>query len=231
MIGKTNKGITHFERLQANLSFLSARAADINNQFTQLATHPAVCIEHIFINQMVARATVPLMEEVINCANTIDNDPVCAPLIKYMEKHIAEETDHDQWYVNDLEKLGVSREEIFSRIPPSNVSALVGSQYYLIRHHHPIAFLGYIACLEVNHPTVEYVESLIEKSGLPAEGFSTILEHAVIDSQHGQDIINTINSLPLTEKHFRAIEMSAFQTYRYVALVMEDVCRAAPKNT
>lgn len=228
MVNQRHKEITHFERLQASLQLLSKRAVDVNKRYTELTIHPSVCIEHISINQMVARATVPLMEEVINCANKIDNDPVCEPLIKYMKKHIAEETNHDQWYMDDLEKLGVSREKVLARIPPTNIAALVGSQYYWIRHYHPVAFMGYIACLEVNHPTVEYVETLIEKSGLPAEGFSTILEHAIIDSQHGKDIIDTINNLPLTEEHLRIIEMSAFQTYRYVALVMEDVCKVAP---
>jgi len=179
---------------------------------------------------MVARATVPLMQSVIKCAEKIDNDPICEPLIAYMKKHIAEEMDHDEWYLNDLEKLGVSREKVRSRIPPNNVAALVGSQYYWMHHHHPVAFMGYIACLEVNHPTVEYVNTLIEKSGLPAEGFSTVLEHATIDSHHAKDIVDTINALPLTEEHYRMIEMSAFQTYRYVALVMEDVCRVAPKS-
>lgn len=222
--------LTNFERLKNNLHFLSMRTYNVNEKFVQLAIHPSVCIEHIFINQMVARATVPLMEEVINCAKKIDNDPVCEPLIKYMQKHIAEEMDHDEWYINDLVKLGISREKVFSRIPPANVSALVGSQYYWMRHHHPVAFMGYLACLEVSHPTVEYVENLIEKSGLPAEGFSTILEHAVIDSQHSKDIIEIINNLPLTEEHYKAIEISALQTYRYVALVMEDVCKVVPLN-
>jgi len=220
---------TTFERLQSSLNFLKARTIQANQEFTKLAIHPEVCIEHVFLNQMVARATVPLMQDVIKCAEKIDNDPVCEPLIAYMHKHIAEEMDHDEWYLNDLEKLGVSREKVRSRVPPINVAALVGSQYYWMRHHHPVAFMGYIACLEVNHPTVEYVNTLIEKSGLPAEGFSTVLEHATIDSHHAKDIVDTINALPLTEEHYRMIEMSAFQTYRYVALIMEDVCRVAPK--
>jgi pyrroloquinoline quinone (PQQ) biosynthesis protein C len=180
---------------------------------------------------MVARATVPMMQEVVKAAKTMPNDPVSAPLIEYMTKHIAEETDHDQWYVNDLEILGLSRKKIFSRIPPPTLAAMVGSQYYWLNHHHPVAFMGYIACLEVYHPTVEYVENLIKRSGLPAEGFSTIMEHAVIDAHHSQDIIDTLNELPLTEEQYKMVEMSAFQSFRYVALLMEDVCRVAPKAT
>lgn len=224
---KNASDVTHFERLTNNLRFLSARASDVNQKFIELACFPEVCIEHIIFNQMVARATVPLMEEVINSANKLPNDPISAPLIKYMKKHIAEEMDHDSWYANDLECLGVNKESIFSRVPSANIAALSGSQYYWIKHHHPVAFMGYIACLEVYHPTEEYVQGLIDKSGLPASGFKTYMDHAIIDKSHSQDIIDTLNNLPLTEEHFRMIEMSAFQTFRYVALVMEDVCRIA----
>jgi len=225
-----NSQLTHFERLTQNLNYMSLRARNLGSVFNQLAHHPEICIEHIWVNQMVARATVPLMQAVVKQAQQQPHDPISAPLIKYMTRHIAEETDHDQWYANDLETLGISREEVFSRMPPPNVAALVGSQYYWLQHHHPVAFMGYIACLEVYHPTAEYVENLIEKSGLPAEGFSTIMKHAVIDAQHSQDIIETLNALPLTEEQYKIVEMSAFQTFRYVALVMEDVCKIAPAH-
>ena len=185
--------VTHFERLSQNLAFMSLRGQDVNEKYTKLACYPEVCIEHIWVNQMVARATVPLMQEVVRIANTMPDDPISAPLIKYITRHIAEETDHDTWYANDLELLGISKEQIFARIPTPNVAALVGSQYYWMKHHHPVAFMGYLACLEVHHPTIEYVEGLIEKSGLPAKGFSTMMEHAVIDAQHSKDIIETLD--------------------------------------
>jgi hypothetical protein len=225
---KLSNNSSHFERLTNSLSLLSARAFEMNDRFIELAHNPEVCIEHIWVNQMVARATVPLMQDVIKAAEKMPDDPISVPLIKYMKRHIAEEMDHDIWYANDLELLGISKKDMYARIPPPNVATLVGSQYFWLNHHHPVAFMGYIACLEVYHATVEYVEGLIKKSGLPAEGFSTIMEHATIDAQHSQDIIETLNALPLTEEQYQMVEMSAFQTFRYVALVMEDVCRVAP---
>jgi len=220
--------LTHFERLTKSLYFMRLRSLDVSSRFSELASYPEVCIEHVFLNQMVARATVPLMQEVVRCAQEMPNDPISAPLIKYISKHIAEEMDHDQWYLDDLKILGLEREQVFSRIPPPNIAALVGSQYYWIKHHHPVAFMGYLACLEVYHPTVDYVKGLIDKSKLPAKAFSTIMEHAIIDAQHSKDIIETLNALPLTEEQYKIVEMSAFQTFRYVALVMEDVCKVAP---
>lgn len=217
----------HFDSLTNNLKFLSYRAYDITKKFVNLAHHQEVCLEHAITNYFVATSTVPILQEALRCAKLLPEDKVCQQLIKYLTKHIAEETDHDVWFLNDLETLGLNRDYVQNKMPPANIAAMVGSIYYWIRHNHPVAILGYLACLEINHPTVDFVESLIEKSKLPAEGFSTFMEHAQIDINHKQDIIDLINNLPLSEENYRTIEMSAFQTYRYVALVMEDVCRVA----
>lgn len=219
-----------YDSLTRNLNFLSYRAYDITNQFVKLAHYPEVCIEHAITNYFIATSTVPILQEALRCAKLLPEDKVCQLLIKYLNKHIAEELEHDDWFLNDIETLGVERDYVKSRMPSPNIAAMVGSVYYWIRHYHPVAILGYLACLEVNHPTEDFVNSLIEKSGLPAKGFSTFMEHAQIDINHKQDIIDMINNLPLTENDYRTIEMSAFQTYRYVALVMEDVCKVAPKE-
>ena len=222
-----NCGI-EYQRLTKNLQLMKQRAGEVGNRFKLLAQYPEVCIEHGFINYMVASSGVPLMEEALRCAKLLPEDIVCQQLIGYLKRHIAEEADHDTWFLDDMEAIGIDREEIKNRMPPPNVAAMVGSQYYWLRHHHPIAILGYLACLEINHPTVEYVESLIKSSGLPAKGFDTFMEHAKVDVHHKQDIIDMINSLPLTKAQYRIMEISAFQTYRYVALVMEEVCNVAP---
>ena len=88
--------------------------------------------------------------------------------------------------------------------------------------------MGYLSCMEVNHPTVEYVEGLIKTSGLPAEAFSNVMHHAKVDPHHKQDIIDTINNLPLTEDQYQMMEASAFQTYRYLTAIMTEVCKVAP---
>jgi len=220
--------LSHFERLRKNLFLLELRAGDANAKFCQLAQYKEVVIEQAITNYRTSNSAIPMMKEVIRCAKLIPDDPVCTPLIAYMEQHIPEETNHDQWCLDDLAVLGVSKEEVLARVPSPNIAAMLGSQYYWIRNSHPVAFMGYLACLETHHPTVEYVEGLIKKSGLPRAGFNCLMHHAEIDVHHKQDIIDTINRLPLTEAQYQMVEMSAFQSLRYVALMMEDVCRAAP---
>ncbi|MDO6445914.1 iron-containing redox enzyme family protein [Colwellia sp. 1_MG-2023] len=220
-----------YERLSKNLHLLELKACDVNARFFELATHSEVIVEQCLTNYRTSNAAVPMMREVIRCAKLMPDDPVSAPLIKYMEQHIPEETGHDQWCIDDLAVLGVTEEQIHSKIPSPNIMALIGSQYYMIRHQHPVAIMGYLACLETHPPTIEYVEGLIEKSGLPAAAFSGLMHHAKIDPHHKQDIINTLNSLPLTEKQYQLVERSAFLSLRYVALMMEDVCKAAPVDS
>ncbi len=204
---------------------------EVSRKFVNLSTNPALCIEQAKVNYRVSNASVSLMKEVVRCSESIVDDPVTEPLIKYMKKHIVEETGHDEWFLEDLNVLGVSRESVLASLPSLNLTTLMGSQYFWINHVDPVAFMGFLACTEIHHPTVEYVETLIKQSGLPAEGFSSLMHHANVDIHHKKEIINTLNSLPLTEEQFKLIELSAFQTYRYITLVMEDVCKLAPKET
>lgn len=222
--------IPYFDQLTSNLSFMSARTFQSNITFRQHPQLAKICPEYIYTSYCVASSTVPLMEETLRCAQLIQNDPVCEPLSNYLRQHIEEERNHDEWVIRDLTALGMTRSEIVSRVQPPNIATLIGSQYYWVRHHHPVAFMGYIGTMEVYPPTVEYVEKLIKDSGLPAAGFETLMMHAKVDIAHRRDIINLLNTLPLKKHHKTIIEMSAFHTLRYMALIMEDICNAFPEK-
>jgi len=215
----------YYQELTDKLSFMSERAFATNRDFQAHPRLDKICPEYIYAGYCVSSATVPLMEETVRCAKLLSDDPICKPLIKYLEQHIEEERGHDEWYIRDLAHLGMSREAVTNRIQPSNSTAMIGSQYFWVRHQHPIAFMGYLASIETYPPTVEYVENLIKDSGLPAEGFDTLMKHAELDIHHSKDIINLMNTLPLTKAHKAMIEMSALQTFRYIALTMEALCK------
>jgi len=222
--------LTNFQRVEQTVQFMRLKAFHAYDEFRNHPRFPEMCVEFILMNQHVAKATVPMMEEVVRCAQELTDDPVCAPLIKYMHQHIAEETDHDEWYVDDLNVLGMSRAEVYNRIPTGNTAAMIGSQYYWIKHYHPVAFLGYMGSVETYPSPEQCVKDMIKDSGLPEKGFDTLLMHAQIDVNHGRDIINLINTLPMTEKHLKIIEMSAFQTFRYTALMVDDLVKSLPQK-
>ncbi|MCJ8319313.1 MAG: iron-containing redox enzyme family protein [Colwellia sp.] len=223
-----NNTLKHFERLSNNMHFMAMGCFHANDKFKRLVKYPEVYIENLIVNFTVTSSSTPLMQEVIRCAKLLPDDPTTQPLIEYMEHHIPEEEGHDIWCLENLEVLGISRRDVKKRIPSPNLATLIGSQYYWIRHHHPVAIMGYLLCMEVNHATVEYVENLINTSGLPAEAFSNLMHHARVDVHHKQEIIDMINNLQLTEEQYQMMETSAFQTYRYLTLITEDICKIAP---
>ena len=47
---------------------------------------------------------------------------------------------------------GTDPGEALDRIPSPKVAAMVGAQYYWLRHYHPVSLLGHITAIEGYHP-------------------------------------------------------------------------------
>lgn len=76
---------------------------------------------------------------------------------------------------------------------------LIGSQYFLIFQYHPVAILGFLQ-LEKHHPQEDAVERLIEKSGLPEDGFRQMILHTEVDIGHAEELDHVLDSLEPTEE-------------------------------
>lgn len=182
------------------------------------ALYPAyLCASHA-----VVRASVPLMQAAVGSAPAA-GDAVAEPLVRYLERHIVEEASHDEWLLTDLEALGIDRSTVLARPPSPAVAALVGAQYYWIRHYHPIALLGYMAVLEGSPPTPEQVELLIRRTGLPRRAFRTLIEHAELDPGHGDEIFGLLDELRPGEDHSTVVGTSAMHTVAALAAVIDGV--------
>jgi len=148
-------------------------------ELKQSARFGALYKDYLVLQHGIIRASVPLMEEALMNAQNLDDDPLSPYFQRYLEQHIPEERHHDDWVLEDLEVLGVDRREVLARQPPPAVAAMVGSQYYWIRHYHPVALLGYIAVLEGYPPTIEGLQELVKLSGLPCSAFRTLEKHII----------------------------------------------------
>jgi Iron-containing redox enzyme len=183
--------------------------------------------ELLFSIHCVNRASVPLMQAAVEAARARpEADQVSALLAGYLDKHIPEELHHDDWTLDDLEVTGRSRDEILRRIPSPTVAAMVGTQYYLILHVHPVAILGYMAVLEGEPPSLEAIEEVIERTGLPREAFRTYLEHARLDAGHRDDLDAALDRMPLTPDQRSLLSVSAFQTISLERLMFEELIDA-----
>jgi Iron-containing redox enzyme len=178
----------------------------------------------LFCIHSMARASVPLMKAAVDRLQAVTAvDPISAPLIGYFVRQIPQEAGHDDWFLEDLEALGLSRAEILARVPPPTVAALVGAQYYWIFHHHPVALLGYILVVESEPPSVELVERTIAATGLPREAFRSFFRHAVLEPAHNDALDGLLDSLPLSREQQGLIGVSVIQTSNMIARAAEEI--------
>lgn len=183
------------------------------------------------IGYHVTRGMVPLMEAALGrTRKLVPGDRVAAGLAAYLERHIPEEMHGGEpggALLEDLEALGVDPVTLSTQLPPPKIAALIGAQYYWIIHHHPVAVLGYLQ-LETFHPHRPTLERLIEKTGLPRDGFRQLLLHAELEVEHARELHRVLDSLPLEPPHEELIGLSALQTVALLTDALLDAVQTEP---
>jgi len=135
---------------------------------------------------------------------------------------VPEERHHDEWLLDDLEVLGVSRATVRARQPSPIVAALVGAQYYWIHHYHPIAVLGYIAVLEGTPPSEALVRRVQKATQLPAAAFRTFIKHARLDPHHRDDLNAALDAMPLSDAQEELVTINAIETQHWLARSLRE---------
>lgn len=192
-----------------------------------LVTHPRLADfwpQFLLTQHQIIRATVPLTEVAAERAEKMAaTDPIASGLVRYLEEHVKEELGHDDLLLDDLELLGVKRATALSRIPSPSVASLVGAQYYWIHHHHPVAFLGFVALMEGHPPTPTLIQTLISATGFPHAAFQTLIDHGELDPGHRDRLYRTIDALPLTAEHETVMGISAMHGATLLPSTIEEI--------
>ena len=196
------------------VSGLLAAGGDRMMDSPDLAT---TLIDHLVLLHQITRASVPLMAAAHGECIRRGADPVCAGLAPYLLKHIEEERHHDDWTLDDLETVGITRSDVLGVMPAANVAALVGAQYYWILHHHPVAILGYMIMLEFNAPTTGTIADMQRQTGLPDSVFRSHLLHAELDPHHQAELFELVDDLSLNDSQIRLVKESVMHTGRMLA--------------
>lgn len=172
----------------------------------------------------VIRASVPLMRtaRAVTAERYLDL-PCGRPLAAYLDKHISEEMWHDDWLLDDLERLGVPRVAATGHVPSRTVTAMVGAQYYYIHHVHPAVFLGYIAVLEGYPPAEDLAKTAAERTGYPITAFRTLRKHANLDPQHCRDLDAVLDMIPLDPTAHAMIRANSLQTADYLIQLVTEI--------
>jgi hypothetical protein len=185
--------------------------------------------EYLVTQHAIIRATVPLMRTGRERAKAMsESDPVAAGVSRYLDVHIEEERNHDEWLLEDLKVLGVTREAAVSRVPSHTVASLAGSQYYWTLHYHPIALLGYFAFMEGFPPQRELILDLIDRTGHPEAAFRTFRLHGELDPRHKDELDQTIDALPLTPDQENVLGLSAMSAGVLVTQSLSEVAVSLP---
>jgi hypothetical protein len=180
--------------------------------------------EYLITQHAIIRTTVPLMEAGRDRARAMaEDDAVVAGVEGYLDQHIVEETNHDEWLLDDLEAIGISRDQALAHVPSPTVASLAGSQYYWVLHYHPVALLGYFAFMEGFPPSPELIQDLKERTGYPEAAFRTFVLHGKLDPGHREELDRTIDDLPLTVEQETVLGLSAMSTAVLVSRVLQEV--------
>jgi Iron-containing redox enzyme len=181
---------------------------------------------YLAASSYVALVMVPLMDAALGRCRTLEpTDAVAAGLARYLERHIPEEMHGDEPggdLLDDLAAVGVDTDALRLRPLPEKIAALIGTQFFRISHSHPVAILG-LLWLEVYPPHSPTVERLIERTGLPREGFRNLLLHSEVDIRHGKELQQVLDSLPLQPWHEQLVGLTALQTMSFLIDAWLDI--------
>lgn len=123
----------------------------------------------------VVVASEPLLVDAIGA---LGNDGWEGDLKAFYEKHLRDEADHSKWLKEDLGDHPI--------ILHYGAAMLPGMVYYLIRHVHPVALMGYMLALEGNQIDMALVEAMEKEYGKAA--IRTLRHHAEEDPGHFEEL-------------------------------------------
>jgi hypothetical protein len=212
------------ELLRRKLSVVLPELAGVTQRFLANPRISELYPEYLFSSHCIARASIPLMQTARERALSIGNeDPVGAVLARYLEGHIVEEMDHDEWFLEDLEALGWDRSTVLARPPSATVASMVGAQYYWVLHYHPVALLGFLTALESHPPSRSLIDELISRTGHPPRAFRTLIEHADLDPHHEEELNVLLDDLSLTREQSTVLGLSGIHTLHMTAVSIEEI--------
>lgn len=110
-------------------------------------------------------------------------------LASYYQTHLEEEKGEVAVLLDDLASAKTTPGD-----PSKAVMAMVGTQYYMIKHVHPVSLLGYMAVQEADPTPINVVELLENLHGKAL--FRFLRMHAIKDLEHRKELIEVIDSVP-----------------------------------
>jgi pyrroloquinoline quinone (PQQ) biosynthesis protein C len=140
----------------------------------------------------------------------------------FLYDHMMEEKGHEQWVVNDLEVVGVGRQEVALHRPSSALLALNGYNYWAADRRNPCSVLGMLYALEVIASVYGGPIAAAIKESLLLEddrGISFISSHVTMDAEHMAELRVVLNKLHDDESKDAIVESTIFNFEHFTRLL------------
>lgn len=198
----------------------------LRDAYAELAnSEKRVWVEYMVVVHHIIQASVPLLEAARASDEWGSASPYSQPIANYLAQHIQEEADHDEWLLDDLSSVGISRSDVEGRVPSRQVASLVGAMYYWIRHGHPAAIFGYMGVLEGYPPDPAQLYDIERSTGLPHSTFQTFHHHASVDASHSEELFNFVDSVAWSQRARLAMSLAGVHTAQgYESLLRHLTC-------
>ncbi len=111
--------------------------------------------------------------------------------------YIEEEVGHQEWILNDLQQLGVDKEQVRHGQPSSATELLVSYAYDSVARGNPVSLFGMVYTLEKTSSTIAtYAAGQIATAlDLSADAMSYMESHGSLDVAHMQEFEKLMNRL------------------------------------
>ena len=138
------------------------------------------------------RHTVPLLMAV-GARVPEGQDWLRDAILHYLE----EETGHDEWILNDIERAGGDRAAVAASEPAVATEAMVAYAYDTVMRRNPVGFFGMVHVLEGTSVSLALQASDRIKStlALPSSAFTYLRSHGELDKEHINDLAAILERL------------------------------------
>jgi pyrroloquinoline quinone (PQQ) biosynthesis protein C len=104
--------------------------------------------------------------------------------------YLEEETGHDEWILNDIERAGGDRAAAAASAPAVATEAMVAYAYDTVFRGNPVGFFGMVHVLEGTSVALALnaADRIQTSLALPVTAFTYLRSHGQLDQEHIQDL-------------------------------------------
>jgi pyrroloquinoline quinone (PQQ) biosynthesis protein C len=104
--------------------------------------------------------------------------------------YLEEETGHEEWILNDIERAGGDRAAAAASEPAIATEAMVAYAYDTVLRRNPVGFFGMVHVLEGTSVALALnaADRIQQALSLPATAFSYLRSHGELDQEHINDL-------------------------------------------